>query len=527
MLLENSKCNTRNNAVFIGWAFLLISVFTATVAILFLNSGHFTYTLDDPYIHLAMSENILSGHYGVNLNEFSAPSSSILWPLLLAPFSHMFFAEWMPFLINILSALATVYYFSKVLDRSILVEDAKIKTILSAIYIILFILVTNLIGLIFTGMEHSLQVLLVVMITWGLISEIETEKVGVWLAIAIVSAPLIRYENLAISAAALLYLFLRRHYKLSVLLGGILILSMGSFSIFLSNLGLELFPTSVIAKSSVVAGNVNPLRVFINNIDSGRGILLVIGMLFLMSYALLSNKNKAERLFSGCISMAICLHLFVGRIGWYNRYEIYIWTFEILAIIYLSKGMLANIIKENCRGNCVLKLIILSNACAFLICASYILDLKTIPIASNNIYQQQYQIHRFVVDYYKKPVAVNDLGYVSFRNENYILDLWGLGSLEALKWRRGRGNSEWMNKMSKDKNVRLAIIYDNWFNKVPENWKKMGTLHLGRRRITAGQDEASFYALDDNTYKQATGLLLKFQETLPRGVKFRLSESII
>lgn len=55
---------------------------------LVLNGGAFCFTLDDPYIHLALSENLWKhGHYGVNLGEVSAPSSSVLWPFLVAPIS--------------------------------------------------------------------------------------------------------------------------------------------------------------------------------------------------------------------------------------------------------------------------------------------------------------------------------------------------------------------------------------------------------------------------------------------------------
>lgn len=44
----------------------------------------FVFTLDDAYIHLAVADQVLSGGYGVNAGEFSSPSSSILWPYVLA-----------------------------------------------------------------------------------------------------------------------------------------------------------------------------------------------------------------------------------------------------------------------------------------------------------------------------------------------------------------------------------------------------------------------------------------------------------
>jgi hypothetical protein len=46
--------------------------------------GAFGFSLDDPYIHLALASHILDGHYGINPNEAAAPSSSILFPFLVA-----------------------------------------------------------------------------------------------------------------------------------------------------------------------------------------------------------------------------------------------------------------------------------------------------------------------------------------------------------------------------------------------------------------------------------------------------------
>ena len=44
-----------------------------------------------PYIHLALSEGIARGHYGINAAEAASPSSSVLWPYLLSLFAH---ARW-------------------------------------------------------------------------------------------------------------------------------------------------------------------------------------------------------------------------------------------------------------------------------------------------------------------------------------------------------------------------------------------------------------------------------------------------
>ena len=54
------------NALFISITFLFVFVFIELVYILVLNSWHFTYTLDDPYIHLALAEKLIHGHYGID-----------------------------------------------------------------------------------------------------------------------------------------------------------------------------------------------------------------------------------------------------------------------------------------------------------------------------------------------------------------------------------------------------------------------------------------------------------------------------
>ena len=76
----------------IGIGFLLIIVLLEFLDIMRLNNGLLVYTLDDPYIHLSLAQQILKGHYGINAGEFSAPSSTILWPFILAPFASSLYS---------------------------------------------------------------------------------------------------------------------------------------------------------------------------------------------------------------------------------------------------------------------------------------------------------------------------------------------------------------------------------------------------------------------------------------------------
>ena len=74
--------------------------------------GQLMYTIDDPYIHLSLAENLLRGHYGVNLDEVASPSSSILYPFLLACALGLALGDLAPFVLNVIGALGAAWLIS-------------------------------------------------------------------------------------------------------------------------------------------------------------------------------------------------------------------------------------------------------------------------------------------------------------------------------------------------------------------------------------------------------------------------------
>src|SRR5262245_2132008 len=96
------------------------------IAILSLNHGVFTYTLDDPYLHLALSENLARGHSGLNAADYSAPSSSALWPFLIAPWSLFRVEAWVPLVLNLLVTLGTIGLFRHIVELTL--RDASQHT---------------------------------------------------------------------------------------------------------------------------------------------------------------------------------------------------------------------------------------------------------------------------------------------------------------------------------------------------------------------------------------------------------------
>lgn len=513
--------------------FLLLSGFHFEwTAIRVINHGRFIYTLDDAYIHLALAERIAQGHYGINLGEASAPASSILWPFLLALFTRTGFMEYLPLWINLAAAVGTLYLYTRIL-RIALAELPDLHARAATAWIAVFLIfATNLIGLAFTGMEHSLQVFLSALIVLGMLQVVRGLQPPAWLVIAIIAAPSVRYECLTVSGIALALLLFCRRWKAAAFGALGMLIPLAAFAGFLHAHGLGWLPTSVTAKVAIV--NSQPTHDFIrdhlfNNLATRQG--QVLGGLFLLLAGLAIARRNApavERLLAAGGAGAILAHLAAGQIGWWERYEVYMLVTGVLLVIYLARGFFQGLFwsswnRRGWTGHLWPPLnILLLGGLASLLGLPYFGTFGLTPLASANIYEQQYQMHRFVVDYLRAPVAVNDLGWVAFQNPNYVLDLWGLASAEALANRQIQAGPAWMERMVQARAVRLVMIYDTWLPTRPESWVRVARLRLGWKKTVVGGDTVSFYVPDPQSAASMRALLAEFKPSLPPGVRLEI-----
>lgn len=458
------------------WVFFL-PISLMVLAVLWINAGTLIYTLDDPYIHIDLAKRIFSGHYGINGNEYSAPSSSIIWPLLLAPFTPLGqFMLWVPLILNIGFSFLTFLLFNQLLNN---VSFGYRFFILGG-----WFLSTNFYGLIFNGMEHCLQVYLVALIAMGILhKEFESRPVtrsSVYLAIFML--PLVRYEGLAVSLPALLYLFGKGERIKPFLCGALLVTAVASFSLFLAHLGLGYLPSSVIAKSDTTGLSSIAMNA-IGQFEKYGWITLIL----LVVFALLPERRQ----FAFLLISVTALHTLFGKNGWFGRYEIYWLTFLGVFFMYL----------------CITHLRARTAALIFgllpLAFAQLVYTTVSTPLAAAAIYNQQYPMSQ-IAQRLNAPVAVNDLGLVALNSRQYVLDLWGLGSMEALKLRKSQRGSEWISDLMQRKNAHYAFVYEEWFAQRPMNWIKVGELQMHIPKIAAAFNTVAFYATDE-----ASALTLK------------------
>lgn len=133
-------------------------------------------------------------------------------------------------------------------------------------------------------------------------------------------------------------------------------------------------------------------------------------------------------------------------------------------------------------------------------------------------------MHRFAVDYWKGPVAINDLGWVAYQNDAYVLDLWQLGSVASFRARVGRDLRAWENLVTEHK-VQLAMIYAHWFTEkqpmvMPPTWIRVGSLEMSHDPVIANARAVQFFATDPLAEPAIRAAVERWRLTLPAGVAF-------
>lgn len=498
-----------------------------------LAGGHLIYTLDDPYIHLALAETILQGGYGINMGEHSAPSSSIIYPLILALTEWSGLGDWGPLLINMLAMGYAVYLTGDIIEHHVLSHSIPPQSVKPwqpwpLLLGLLVILNMNAWALVMVGMEHSLHVVAVVMVIRGFLQVLDGKQpANPWLIAAIVAMPLIRFEGLAMALAAMALLYWLGERRAALTAGLSIALALAGWYWLMRSLGLSLLPSSVLLNSGTAAefmGQHEVSSIFsktlinlADNLSDAVGVQLLAGLLLVAILALAGERADLKKrmvltLAGLALPTGLAQLLFGGNLG-FARYESYALSLVTLSLILLLRTSLN---RTPVRIMVVLLLLIRGYP--------YLFFSSLTPWASQGIYLQQYQMHRFITEYWKQPVGVNDIGWVSYHNPSYVLDLFGLGSAEICRMKLEKHwDSHSLERLAKRKNVHFFMIYDDWFEDTrPAAWQKIATLKTPM--ITSAGDQVSFYVspdLDTGAIRQS---LTAFARTLPIGTTLELND---
>jgi hypothetical protein len=474
---------------------------------------------DDPYIHLDLADQLWrTGLYGVNEGIVTSPSSSIIWPFLLAPFSATSYPVELTLALAVLGSLAATAILYR-LSR-LLLQPAAPKwqaLLLTGFFALLF----NLPGLALMGLEHSWQLFLTFLGIYGVLRTIEGTPPPWWLWAALIAAPLFRYENVITSTALLGLLIWKGHIRQSLLSWFLMLVPLTLFSLFLIHLGLEPLPGSTLIKKRLLSEGAAPYLGELVAIGAHNPVGLFVGLLVpitgLISLAQFRQWRRIEWAILASIFVTAALHLLLGRLSGINapRYEYYVVAYGLFLLLWLTK--------QNPPRPLIARLGLLL-LFPLVLPAAYF-SLYDAPRFMRCIYSQQYQMARLVRDYWQAPVAVNDIGLVGYRNPSFVLDLVGLADNEVRRLRLYDKDPDYAAKSVTARNIDLIMIFPDWFpRRTLRQWTVVGTLTCAPCADTISNGATSVLFLTPHAEKRQylQERLRPWTESLPRGITFRM-----
>jgi hypothetical protein len=230
----------------------------------------------------------------------------------------------------------------------------------------------------------------------------------------------------------------------------------------------------------------------------------MLTLVLLLAVAALRTADSRHRRILAAAALVPALQLVFGPFGGFHRYEVYATAFAALILLYAAAQRII-------PSAAIFAVLIVFGA------RSLQFTLNT-PRAADGIYGQQYQMHRFVTEFFPTRFAVNDIGLVSYQKpaSSYVLDLSGLNSLEAA--RAQNRDPAWLAEIARRHGIVLAMVPA--LGEAPSNWTPLGELRLMQPPITAAHRCVAFYSTDPATAEPLSDALQRFVPTLPPQTQF-------
>jgi hypothetical protein len=548
--------------------------------------GQFTYALDDAYIHMAMARQLVEhGVWGVTKYNFSATSSSPLWTLILSLLFSFQINEFVPLLLNSILAVILIFIAARLLRQqgaslilqlvtiSALIfltplpalafggQEHILQTILSLLFVFaaahelsgstttgnrLFVLPLLAFASVACRYEAGALVLLVaIMFATGkrftrsavvlcagvapvvimaayslsqgglflpnsvLLKSVETPPLlyGVffWFIFAVLSS--LFFSQRLLHAAGV-----KPHLQVLVILV-IFSLEACALSYGLSSLS-DAQHASLSQQPAIRFWVLLALllrRSFLLN-----GHFIVVLLCLFAGHCIYQKSNGAVLAFPSVLLrltfLAALIHFCFGRLGWFYRYEAYLVALSIMALAVA----VARIPTEKLAMKTVFGLLIAG--CAL---RGY-RALVDVPLAAQNIHDQQFQMSQFIHCYYPySSIVLNDIGTVCFNNDVAVVDLYGLGNNEIANARlKHLYTTDLAESICNKAASRFAILYDPDFcglPSLPKSWKQVGSWTLDKN-IVCARNRVHFFAIDPTMAAELAAHLRTFRSSLPRSV---------
>jgi hypothetical protein len=468
--------------------------------------------------------------------EFQSVSSSILYPLLLSAIYSFFGIHLLiPFILNLVAAIVLLYSMQKWLQRQ------GVTPLNQLVILVVVNLLTPLPVMVALGMEHTLQILFSFLLIYGLCDWLAgVEEQGdksrlipwtVCLWGVLVTAT--RFEGVFLIMIAGIFLVWKKKWGAALLLGVPAALPILIFGLYSLHRGSYFLPNSVLLKSTGLPQSLSDLPQFLtegifDKLYYSRPIkeqvatesLLTILPLTYYYFFRKPEKTANYRYITLFLLVAVVVQLVFSRVGWFYRYEAYLMTTSILLVGFLvSREAKKSIPGTNTTLGWVMRGAIVFLALPIIIRSADGLT-STVP-ASHDIYNQNFQAGKFLHQYYDStPIAINDLGAISYLTHGNNLDLWGLANIAVARSKReGYYTEQFLDSMVKVGKVKIAVVFDRLYTPgLLHKWEKIATWHIDEVTVS-GDWNLNFYAVDTLLANSLHTNLRTYQTQLPPEVK--------
>jgi putative flippase GtrA len=494
----------------------------------------FTYTLDDAYIHMSMAKHVVQdGVWGVTRHAFAPASSSNLWTLLLSGiYAVIGVHTWVPLVLNALFGTLILHGIYLALRPYRLPAGILFGALLAVL------LLTPIPTLAFTGMEHLLHAWLVVLFfalfipylmpgdnppPWWVI-------VGVFALVSLLV--LARYESLFVIGVACLLLLWRKRWLPAGGMLGLALLAVAIPGYLYWQHGGFWLPNSVLMKG--MRPDVTSWNALVIFLQSGAVRLagtphmlwlLMTGIFSVVALRTLPHSLERSRLSaaSTMLGLVLCAHFLLSQEGAFTRYVGYLAAMGVVVLAPIAYALTRAHLSTPVRGGGQLwrQMILLMAVVSLLVGIRHaVLYLHLIPIASQNIYQQQVQMAHFLQRYYpRSTVVANDIGAITYYTDIQCIDVWGLADTAITRKKlANRFTAADLAAMAGAQGAEIALVYDSYFaHLIPKAWIPVGQWTI-LNNVACGSETVSFYAMDSASAQHLTRQLKEFAQELPPGV---------
>ena len=468
---------------------------------------HYTYFIDDAYIHLAIAKNFaLHQVWGVTSHEFSSSSSSPLYTFLLSILIKLVGNnDQLPLYINLFFGIWVIYFLNKYYSKFF--RDSK-----NIIFAVLFTVFFSVLHLqLLSGMEHLLHVLLIVVNIFCFTKLNHSKKYVAGFFFTILLMGIVRFESMFYFVILSFCLILIRKWKTAGIVILIGFIPIAVFCYFNYQQNGYFFPNSIIVKGTKLSFD-SQFFAQLKTIVFDNFLLNIsffkVGFFPILMCAVFLFRDLKKQSFDTVVNrdfflivfsmLMICHSLFADLKGGF-RYEAYILTGFSMALIPKMTRFFQDF-KTCIKEERLLSLLVLLNFS--LLIYKLIIANTMLNNGGKNIYEQQLQSAKFLHQYYNQSkIVANDIGAITYYTDIHLFDIAGLASEEMIPFNENKAVFDdkfeiFLTKFSHKNKYDLAVVYDAWLGgHVPESWKKVATLKI-KNKITVAQNEVAIYCIN-------------------------------